>query len=125
MKQAIALRHVAFKDLDGLAVPLAAAGYALLYREASTDDLAATTRTPNQAFALARHGLALQFHIETTEKGLERWYVGHTLEIAATPGTDVATLRADVARHAGRPVAAGHRLVASWLAGLDAPEARG
>src|ERR1700690_2300828 len=41
MKRAVALRHVAFEDLDALAPLLAARGYTLSYREAPTDDLAA------------------------------------------------------------------------------------
>jgi GMP synthase (glutamine-hydrolysing) len=82
------------------------------------DRLAASPRTPNQAFAWGSHGLALQFHIETTAKGLERWYVGHALEIANTPGTSIARLRADAARLAA-PLAANGRLVLdAWLDGL-------
>jgi GMP synthase (glutamine-hydrolysing) len=233
MKQAVALRHVAFEDLDALAGPLAAQGYAVRYCEAPTDDLAApelgaadllivlggpigayddvlypflkdeialierriaagmpvlglclgaqlmaralgarvypagfkeigwapvrlseagresclaalrgdpvlhwhgdtfdlpagathlasTERTPNQAFALGRHALALQFHIETTARGLERWYVGHALEIASTKSTDVAGLRAAARRHAGALADTGGRVLSVWLEGLDA-----
>lgn len=236
MKRAVALRHVAFEDLDALAAPLVARGFELSYRDAAVDDLAdaasadllvvlggpigvyedkdypflgpevaliarrlagalpvlglclgaqlmakalgarvypagfkeigwgaielsaagrksplvaldgvpvlhwhgdtfdlppgaahlaSSARTPNQAFAFGRHGLALQFHIETTAKGLERWYVGHTLEIAATEGASVAQLRADAARFANRLVAAGRTLLEAWLAGLDGARAEG
>jgi GMP synthase (glutamine-hydrolysing) len=241
MKQAVALRHVAFEDLDALAAVLAARGYALRYCEAPTDDLAAselaaadllivlggpigayeddlypflrpeialierrltagrpvlgiclgaqlmaralgarvypagfkeigwapvqlsaagqdsclaalggdavlhwhgdtfdlpagathlaaTPRTPNQAFALGARALALQFHIETTAMGLERWYVGHALEIAATPDADVTGLRDAARRHAAALAAAGSRLLGAWLDGLagasDSPERR-
>jgi len=55
--------------------------------------LAATPRYYNQAFAFGRHGLALQFHPEVTAPGLERWYVGHALEIAGLLHTTVAGLR--------------------------------
>ena len=80
--------------------------------------LAATPRTPNQAFSFQRHGLALQFHIETTARGLERWYVGHTLEIAATPDVSVPVLREAGERHAAALVQAGCKAVAAWLDGL-------
>jgi GMP synthase (glutamine-hydrolysing) len=234
MKQAVALRHVAFEDLDALAGPLAARGYAVRYCEAPTDDLtapelaaadllivlggpisayeddlfpflkaeialierrvaaglpvlglclgaqimaralgarvyqagfkeigwapvrlseagrnsclaalrgapvlhwhgdtfdlpvgathlASTERTPNQAFALGGHALALQFHIETTARGLERWYVGHALEIASTSATDVASLREAARRHAEMLAATGGRVLGAWLDGLGAP----
>lgn len=97
-------------------------GCAVLHWHGDTFDLpsgashlASTARTPNQAFAWERHGLALQFHIETTARGLERWYVGHTLEIATTPDVSVAGLRADAARHAAALVEAGSRVLEDWL----------
>jgi GMP synthase (glutamine-hydrolysing) len=62
--------------------------------------LAATPRYHNQAFAVGRHGLALQFHLEATAQGLERWYVGHALEISGLLHTTVAGLRAQGQRHA-------------------------
>jgi len=80
--------------------------------------LASTARTANQAFAWERHGLALQFHVETTARGLERWYVGHTLEIAATEGVTVPALRTDAARHAAPLVEAGTRMLDAWLTPL-------
>jgi len=101
-------------------------GVAVLHWHGDTFDLpagahrlAATTQTPNQAFAWERHGLALQFHVETTPPGLERWYVGHTLEIAQAAGVSVATLRADARRFAPALVEAGSRMLGNWLDGLE------
>lgn len=45
--------------------------------------LAATAAYTSQAFAIENHTLALQFHLEVTERGLERWYVGHACELAS------------------------------------------
>jgi GMP synthase (glutamine-hydrolysing) len=61
--------------------------------------LASTERYLNQAFSWGRHGLALQFHAEVRERSLERWYIGHACEIAATAGVSVAQLRAEARRH--------------------------
>lgn len=80
--------------------------------------LASTPKTPNQAFAVKRHGLALQFHVEVTARGLERWYVGHAMEIAAAPRVSVPRLRADAAKFAGELAPQGRAMLESWLAGL-------
>lgn len=79
--------------------------------------LAATDAYENQAWSLGQQILALQFHPEVTVRGLERWYVGHAVELSVT-GTDVDTLRRDSARHG--PVlqtAAGH-FWRRWLDGV-------
>ncbi len=77
--------------------------------------LASTDLYPNQAFAWGEHALALQFHIETTTRGLERWFIGHACEIGQTPGLSVAALRADTARYAAVAAALGRRCFAAWL----------
>jgi GMP synthase (glutamine-hydrolysing) len=82
------------------------------------DHLAATERTPHQAFAFSRHALALQFHIEASAPGLERWYVGHALEIATTTGVSLAGLRADAASCAPRLAPQAHAALNAWLDGL-------
>ena len=80
--------------------------------------LASTERTPHQAFALGRHALALQFHIEASAEGLERWFVGHALEIATTQGVSLAGLRADAAQCAPRLAPQARAALNSWLDGI-------
>ena len=80
--------------------------------------LASTERYRHQAFAWERHGLALQCHIEGEALGLERWYVGHATEIAATPGLAVPALRAAARRWAPLLAPRAAQCLAAWLDGL-------
>ncbi|MBW7850207.1 MAG: glutamine amidotransferase [Rhodospirillales bacterium] len=80
--------------------------------------LASTEVCPNQAFAVDAHALALQFHPEATAAGLERWFIGHTVEIGATPDVSVARLRADTARWAAGLEHQARLCFAEWLDGL-------
>ncbi len=80
--------------------------------------LASTPVCENQAFAWGKNALALQFHPEATRKGLERWFIGHTCEIAATPEVTVANLRADTARWGAMLEAQGQKFLHEWLQGL-------
>ncbi|MBK8899432.1 MAG: glutamine amidotransferase [Candidatus Competibacteraceae bacterium] len=77
--------------------------------------LAASDRYPHQAFSWGEHTLALQFHIETTARGLERWFIGHAGEIAGTAGLSVPLLRAETARYAAGAEARGRRCFSEWL----------
>jgi GMP synthase (glutamine-hydrolysing) len=77
--------------------------------------LASTERYQNQAFSIGRRGLALQFHPEVSAAGLERWFIGHALEIAATPGLSVAKLRAETAVAASALAECGPKFFAKWL----------
>lgn len=79
--------------------------------------LAATELCRNQAFSLGTHALALQFHLEATAVGLESWYVGHTAEIAATPGVSVGALRADSRRLAAGLATRAAAIFGRWLDG--------
>src|SRR3546814_529324 len=82
---------------------------------AGAELLASTPLYPHQAFASGEAALGLQCHPEATARGLERWFIGHAVEIAATPGVTVPDLRADTARHAGRLEAANRRFFDGWL----------
>ncbi len=77
--------------------------------------LASTPDCKNQAFSWGKNALALQFHLEATCKGLERWFIGHTHEITATPGVTVAHLRADTARWGPTLETQGRRCIEEWL----------
>lgn len=77
--------------------------------------LASTPATPNQAFSWGLRALALQFHIEVTRTGLERWYVGHACEIAHADGVTVPELRADAATHGARIEACGQAALGRWI----------
>ncbi len=85
---------------------------------AGATHLAATERYRHQAFLWQRHGLALQFHLEVAAPGLERWYIGHACEIAATPGLSVPVLRAESEHWAPALAPLAARAVATWLDGL-------
>ena len=77
--------------------------------------LASTDIYPHQAFTCGNQVLALQFHIETTEKGLERWFIGHACEIAGTPGLKVPILRAETMRYAPGAETRGQQCLKVWL----------
>ena len=81
--------------------------------------LASTRACANQAFAYGASALALQFHAETAGVAVEGWLVGHTSEIARTPGVSVKALRADTARYTPTIERAGTESFAEWLASVD------
>ena len=81
--------------------------------------LASSGVTKNQAFSFGR-SLALQFHAETDGGSIERWLVGHAVELARE-GIDVGRVRSDSARHALAAARAGRALVDEYLAGLGEP----
>lgn len=100
-------------------------GKAVLHWHGDTFDLpegarhlAATTICPHQAFAWGTNdaALALQFHPEVTARGLERWFIGHSGELASM-GLSVAALRADAARHGAALERAAGDLLTRWLSG--------
>ena len=82
--------------------------------------LAATSVCENQAFLWGARGLALQFHPEVTPGGLERWFIGHALEIETTPGISVAQLRESARRFGPSLLCHGPAFFNEWLARVDA-----
>jgi GMP synthase (glutamine-hydrolysing) len=79
--------------------------------------LASTPITLNQAFSYGPKVLALQFHVELPERDLEKWLIGHTVELANSK-VDLGRLRAETARYAPAANAASQRLFNDWLDGL-------
>ena len=79
--------------------------------------LASTPITPNQAFAWGPKVLALQFHVELPERDLERWLIGHTLELTKSK-VDLSKMRADTARYAPAVNEASRKLFNTWLDGV-------
>jgi GMP synthase (glutamine-hydrolysing) len=81
--------------------------------------LASSDLYPQQAFSWGKRGLGLQFHIETTARGLERWFIGHAGEIAQTTPLSVPLLRAATAQHAAQAERNGQRCLSAWLAQVE------
>ncbi len=79
--------------------------------------LASTKITPNQAFAYGPRVLALQFHVEVPGRDMERWLIGHTLELTNAKA-DLGKIRTETARFAPAANAAGTRVFNDWLDGL-------
>lgn len=77
--------------------------------------LAATSACQNQAFLIEHFALALQFHLEVSQAGLEAWFVGHASEIAATPGISVEILRKDTVKWASRLEPIAEKVFETWI----------
>lgn len=77
--------------------------------------LASTPITPNQGFSLGPKVLGLQFHLELDPAELERWLIGHALEIASTAGIDAPSLRAATDQHGPALTRAAHHAWRRWL----------
>jgi len=77
--------------------------------------LAGSKRYPHQAFSYGKNILALQFHPEVTQRGLERWFIGHIGEIMHTDGVGVGQLREDTRLFANQLEVQGELFFTSWL----------
>jgi GMP synthase (glutamine-hydrolysing) len=122
------VKEIGFKPVTltdaGKASPLAALeGAPLLHWHGDTFDLpkdarllASTDVTAHQAFAWGPNdqALALQFHPEGTARDLERWFVGHTGELAAEK-ISIPALRAEAAKNDRVLRLAGAKMLIAWL----------
>jgi GMP synthase (glutamine-hydrolysing) len=80
--------------------------------------LAFTNICPTQAFSIGAHALGLQFHIETEPQSLERWLIGHAVELAKA-GIDPSVLRVQSRENGAATERAGRRVLTRWLEGLE------
>jgi len=80
--------------------------------------LAGTGICLHQVFSWGKNVLAFQCHPEVLGRDLEKWYVGHAVEIAATQGAHAKTLRADAKRYAGSLERQARLCFNEWLDGL-------
>lgn len=76
--------------------------------------LASTAAYENQAFALGRNILGLQFHPEVDAHRFEQWLVGHSAELAAAH-IDVVKLRASMKQAGAALHVAGVSMLGHWL----------
>lgn len=88
---------------------------------AGAERLCSSALTQNQAFAIGRNVLGLQFHIEVTPKDLDRWIASEPSEIADY-AVDVVAMRADAARVGPDVAIMGARAIDAWLSQLVWPE---
>ncbi len=110
---------------DGKASPLGAIdGVRVLNWHGDTFDLpvgatrlASSKITPNQAFVYGPRVLALQFHVELSQRNMEKWLIGHTMELTNCKA-DLGKIRNETARYAPAANAAGTRLFDDWLDAL-------
>ncbi len=85
---------------------------------AGAEHLASTPLCATQGFAIGRHVLALQFHVEVdVSAGIERWLTGHAAELAGA-GVDPRMLRKQASQMGPELREAGQKMLAEWLQGL-------
>ncbi len=109
----------------GIASPirhLASEGVQVLHWHGDTFDvpeggtlLASSEAYVHQAFRYGDSALALQFHAEVTAQDLERWYVGHAVELSLVPGLDVRELRVCSRRLAPMLMGGATKMFEEWL----------
>ncbi|AVR87239.1 glutamine amidotransferase [Thauera aromatica] len=129
---AMGVKEIGFSPLtltqEGEASPLAALGdVPVLHWHGDQFDippgavrLAGTEVCANQAFALGRHVLGLQCHLEADPRQIERWLVGHACELAQA-GIDPRPLRTQARAMQTRLPMAAQAAFTRWLDGFDTP----
>lgn len=73
-----------------------------------------------QAFALGRHALGLQFHLEADPQRMEQWLIGHCCELEQN-GIAPELIRAQCQTHGPEVALAGEKVFRHWLAALGTP----
>ena len=81
--------------------------------------LASTVGVSHQAFSWKKKCLALQFHPEVTPHGMERWFIGHALEIDQTENMTVEQLREDTKKYAYGMDVYGNAFMEAWLKSIE------
>jgi len=114
------------KGINSLLADLSPENTSVLHWHGDTFDLpvgatllASTSKYKNQAFSWGKNCLALQFHLEVTTIGLEKWFIGHAGEISTTPDVNVAKLREDTAIYSEKLEVCANQLWQSWLSKLE------
>ncbi len=77
--------------------------------------LASTDLVPHQVFTIGHHVLGLQCHLEAQPDQLERWLIGHTMELDRA-GIALHALRADARRWGPALAQASQAVFMQWLA---------
>ncbi len=76
--------------------------------------LAETDLCRNQAFAIGRHVLALQFHVELDPARIEQWLIGHAAELAGAE-IEPKQLRHDTHHHGLQTAMSGVLAFRRWI----------
>ncbi len=82
--------------------------------------LASTQHAENQAFQLGDRVIGLQFHLEATRAGMERWFIGHIGEIEQTEGISVPQLRQQTRQQAGSAERSAQAFLEAYLQQISA-----
>ncbi len=77
--------------------------------------LASTEKYVHQAFSYKNNVLALQFHPEVTQQGMEKWFIGHIGEIKQIQHVSVEKLRKDTRQHANQLEMQAELFFNSWV----------
>lgn len=81
--------------------------------------LASNTQYRNQAFGWGKQCLGIQFHPEFHPANLERWLIGHALEISKVAGLSTSALRNDTLKYGAQARDAADRFFRRWIASLE------
>jgi GMP synthase (glutamine-hydrolysing) len=113
------------KGLNSPARHLAAEHTFMLHWHGDTFDLpqgatllAGTEACLHQAFSWGKATLAFQCHAEVRARDMEKWFVGHAVEISSTHGVNVPFLRRETARYGAALEKQGKLCFEEWLDSL-------